>query len=616
MSWIHRSLHHDTTLCSSQSVIGIARIAQGNPGFAEGVLNFTWLADDITETEAETLEALLLWAQSVPDLTDRVLKYTWLADGISGYEAKGLTALSLSAQSPELVDRVLGYSWLYDGINWREITTLQVFSSWASQSPELVDRVMKYTWLANDITPVERVMLEHLYSFHTEVGGHIEATKQVLDYRWLAAGVTWEQITLVQQLQDLVRDDPGAAREISLGRLVPYLMGPLSESAKEAADYAWLADGANATELLAVFGLASIAQQAPGLAGRVLRYSWLADGLSQRESGGIFSLSIVARHDPKLAEQLVGFGLLDDSLRDRGLHAIGSLSAFIATADDTGGLALVIEQPWFTDGLNDEETAFLAAILRYNRSDPRYRDFLETHYTRSATISLPLAGDVDVWVFWHLPFPSSDDTIGLIEDAARAFEDLMGVPFPTRDVILMQVDPDSILVPGVHAGNMMIMQRIPGEGTDSGVLYHETAHYFHTSIHDWFNEGFANLVVTYTMARLGLRDFAEREAYLEQHDLPGCAEQGFENIRQLLERYSVNACTYALGEHFLVSLFNLLGEEAMSAALRELYLSGEEHGQSEEEAYRVFLKHTPPGLKDEFRDLYRRLYGVPASSFK
>ena len=51
----------------------------------------------------------------------------------------------------------------------------------------------------------------------------------------------------------------------------------------------------------------------------------------------------------------------------------------------------------------------------------------------------------------------------------------------------------------------------------------------------------------------------------------------------------------------------------MSSALRELYLRSEHDdlSQTEEDIYRAFLKHTPPGLEDEFRDLYRRLHGGP-----
>ena len=51
----------------------------------------------------------------------------------------------------------------------------------------------------------------------------------------------------------------------------------------------------------------------------------------------------------------------------------------------------------------------------------------------------------------------------------------------------------------------------------------------------------------------------------------------------------------------------------MSSALRELYLRSEHDSlrQTEEDIYRTFLKHTPPGLEDEFRDMYRRLHGGP-----
>ena len=67
-----------------------------------------------------------------------------------------------------------------------------------------------------------------------------------------------------------------------------------------------------------------------------------------------------------------------------------------------------------------------------------------------------------------------------------------------------------------------------------------------------------------------------------------------------------------MGELFLDSLLQLLGEEAMSASLRELYLMRTEGGEpTEEDVYRIFQKHTPDGLENEFRDLYKRLHGGP-----
>ena len=52
-----------------------------------------------------------------------------------------------------------------------------------------------------------------------------------------------------------------------------------------------------------------------------------------------------------------------------------------------------------------------------------------------------------------------------------------------------------------------------------------------------------------------------------------------------------------------------LGEEAVSAALRELYLlhAAEDRKVTEEEIYDALLMNTPPNLKEEFLSIYREL---------
>ena len=44
-----------------------------------------------------------------------------------------------------------------------------------------------------------------------------------------------------------------------------------------------------------------------------------------------------------------------------------------------------------------------------------------------------------------------------------------------------------------------------------------------------------------------------------------------------------------------------------------MYLLAQSGGPNltDEEVYRTFLKHTPPDLEGEFRDLYNRLHGGP-----
>ena len=598
----------------------IERIWDWHPDLAAGVARLNWVGDGITWNEEFVLEELSYVVSEDPELVravvnqehrsyllevgsgsaERAADYPWLANELDARELYAIIGIArIAERNPGFAELVLGYTWLADGITEAEARGLGALSRWALLAPELVDRVLKYTWLDDGITDAEKDTLSALYSFAERVG--IEAAAQVMDYQWLADGVTWEEVWVIDDLRRLVEDDPEAARQISRGTLELYLLGLVSDSARQAADYPWLADGLDTRELRTIIGIAVIAQKAQELAEQLLGYTWLADGVSERESNSISTLADIAHVNLELARQVVGMGILDDPLRDRDLHAITSLRRLVETDD----LALLTSQPWFTDGLSDEETAFLVVTNRDQHSDSQYRDFLRTHFTRSATISLPLAGDVDLWVFWHLPFPDSDDSIELIEDAVRALEALMGVPFPTTDIILLLGDPDDISFSGYNAGSHMAMDRIVGEGNHRGVVYHETAHYYSMGIHSWFNEGFADLAVTYTMTRVGLRSFAERENYLEEYDLPECIELGFRNIQELLDKGG-HAC---LGEFILVSLFNLLGEEATSAALRELYLMSGEQG--EEDFYRIFLKHTPAGLEDEFRDLYRWLHGGP-----
>ena len=436
----------------SYAAKSIERMWDLYPDLAAGVARLIWVGDGITWNEEFVLEELSYVVSEDPELVravvnqehrsyllevgsgsaERAADYPWLADGMNARELYAIIEIArIAKRNPGFAERVLGYTWLADGITWAEARGLGTLSRWILVAPELVDRVLKYTWLGDGITDAEKDTLSALYSFAERVG--IEAAAQVMDYQWLADGVTWEEVSLIAELASLVADDPEAARQISRRTLVPYLLGLASGSSERAADHPWLADGLDARELLTLIGIAGIAKEAQELAERLLGYTWLADGVSERESNGVIGLADIAHVNLELARQVVGMGILDDPLKDRDLHAITSLRRLVETDD----LALLTSQPWFTDGLSDEETAFLVVTNRDQHSDSQYRDFLRTHFTRSATISLPLAGDVDVWVFWHLPFPDSDDSIELIEDAVRASEALMGVPFPTTDIILL-----------------------------------------------------------------------------------------------------------------------------------------------------------------------------------
>ena len=101
-----------------------------------------------------------------------------------------------------------------------------------------------------------------------------------------------------------------------------------------------------------------------------------------------------------------------------------------------------------------------------------------------------------------------------------------------------------------------------------------------------------------------------------------CAAQGIGNL-QALNNVSDGptwaSCGYVMGLHFLVALRETMGEDAWLSALRAFYLEFGLEGlfvstsgsPKDEKVYREFMRHTPPELVDDVKDVFRRLHGGP-----
>lgn len=58
-----------------------------------------------------------------------------------------------------------------------------------------------------------------------------------------------------------------------------------------------------------------------------------------------------------------------------------------------------MDSAWHQDGLTPEEMALLVVLVPMARGDdPMFDDLLQTRITSSGIVSLPLAGDVNIWV--------------------------------------------------------------------------------------------------------------------------------------------------------------------------------------------------------------------------
>ncbi len=267
-------------------------------------------------------------------------------------------------------------------------------------------------------------------------------------------------------------------------------------------------------------------------------------------------------------------------------------------------------QPWFSDGLTEAEAA-LITVLPSPREKDTYDYLLRTHYVQTQTISLPLAGEINIWLVRDAPFAGNHDLFDRIASSAKILEDLFNAPFPTNDIIARFVDKS-------RAGNVPISNATTHLNFTTGshaigTIPHEMAHYYFTRFPLWLSEGGANFGHTHIEDKQGVAPYGDRLQEME-NALNRCKQDSeIENIIHFAERrfFFDRNCAYYLGEELLLQLYAAMGEDAVGAALKELYLSALDGVPDEEEIYTTFSKHAPASSSEAFRAIYAHLHGFP-----
>lgn len=332
----------------------------------------------------------------------------------------------------------------------------------------------------------------------------------------------------------------------------------------------------------------------------------------------------IAETDHELALTAVAYANAQEG--DLGEHLLWTIRSFSALPNET---ALLTGTPWFADGLTAEEAAAIVP-LRNTFQNVASQDMvapnllptlLESYHVQSRTVSLPLAGSVNIWVFQNVPFDEAEDVAGMVEDAVRFTEGFFGAPFPTTDVIALVIVPspgDTFRAGGAYEGSHFWLARGP-ETDIARIIHHEVAHYY-TEYNDpglfWMSEGTAEYVSALLGHRNGTLRLSDRAREVADTVQSDCVvAQGIDNLKELVVEESRvpegpwKACAYSMGENLLHEV-SAIGEGIVQAVLGALYKMG---GQiaDEELVYETFLEHTPDELKDRFRDVYQRLHGRP-----
>ena len=488
--------------------------------------------------------------------------------------------------------------WVGDNITEDEKWALRYISDIHEADPSFGERVAALPWVADDITNHETSALLYLRDIHA-----IEPLfgESVTAITWFADGILEDERWALRYIRDIHSADP--------------LLG------ERVATLPWVADGITEDEQIALRYISDIHAADPSSGERLATYAWVTDNITNDEKWALSYLSDLAEKDASLAGRLAAMPFLASSFEVRDKHALLSI---LNLSESTADLTLLTEQDWFQDGLDDDEASFVSVLSEVaERSPDEYRAFVVAHYTQSAMVSLPLAGDIQVMAFRVSPFPGYSTIMDQMEDAIRAMESLMDVPFPRREIILLMGDPIDFAL-AFYNGSHIVATREEAAHTDyRRLLAHEVAHYYwgHTNASVWFAEGGANFLASYTLDLNGWTSLTRRETTLND-SISWCKLQGISHIQQLIDQLAQLGraahketpqwgCNYNLGEYLLVDLYQTLGPEASSHAWNELYLlaQAEDRVLTEDDIYQAFFRNMPPSEVDEVQSLYDQWHG-------
>ena len=402
--------------------------------------------------------------------------------------------------------------------------------------------------------------------------------------------------------------------------------GALGESLAQAQ---WFQDGITRKDLTSIQRLAALASRNLALARSVASSSWFGDVVSDDEGLLLERLGADRPSPSLLAGEPEYAGALTEDLVRYFLYAQNYLRS-----GDLGDLdEIIFNAAWFADGLSPLEMAFVVSVSGYSPENlPLYRDLGRERYAATRTTSLPLAGEVSLYLFQNTPIPDAAYILDRMEATARALEALLDVPFPTSDIILVIGDGAAVDYPVYRAGHFgthMHLNRLVGQ-VDS--IAHEVAHYYFHEETRWFVEGAAELVELFVDDAVDVSVYAPREDAPPHHALSCLADNNAQNIRHffLLQhergRQAGDSCTYSLGERLMVHLYESIGAEALGSALRSWYLEQDplptrftrrtvrlidtvSTPNPEHVIFDALFEGIPEDARDRFEHLYLEMHG-------
>ncbi len=373
----------------------------------------------------------------------------------------------------------------------------------------------------------------------------------------------------------------------------------------------WVADGITSDERRVMDHIRDLATIDRSMSQRVAGSPWLSDGVIEDELRMLADLRDLAGVHPEIAVLVT---TVPDETGRLMKAALSSLRWILSR--NPGRSEQFLGQSWFQDGLTQEEAALIVVLRDAADSEDVFRDLLQGGHVRSDTISLPLAGEVDLFAVARSEL-WLEGALERMAFAVESMEAFMGTPWPQPDVIvLLELESDL----GTNWSGWNYGTHVVAKNTSTNTTYHELAHfYFLVNVPWWLSEGSADFLMLHINGLTG-DDLPISSFYIDDRIriLEECAPHGSANVQGFIETGARDSyCPYLLGRQFLAGMYRTLGHEVVSSALRELYETGEGTGRSatEDEIYRAFLTNTPSSQRNDFQLWYHCLHGRPIPGY-
>lgn len=368
-------------------------------------------------------------------------------------------------------------------------------------------------------------------------------------------------------------------RESEVIQHLLYIVVTSRSVAESTVSLNWVQDDVDDVEAEAIRWLENIGSAK--VASSVVSLGWMQDGIHETEVKAIQQLSYLANNNAEGALRIVSMPFLE-TIEPPDVSALVSLRQLAAFRPEA--FAGVMSHTAVRDGITNEETPIVATLNGVAKTNPGLIDVLlnpSRVLLERRIISLPLSGGVILDIIRTAP--GAARSMSLLEHSVREAEAFMGVPFPTKHVVLLYENAVTASFAGTNFGtHIASLPKYDSDDDSHEAAYagnhtaHEVAHYYWSGNKDWIDEGAANFMAA-------IIENARTGRPLSADDFPCAYADSIAELESLnvVRGDSAFNCNYALGERLFLDLHHTLGHEKSRQGFRALYLASESEDDAE-----------------------------------